>query len=199
MSAGALLAIGSVSLLVIGPAGFVQEKSEARSSEVVQISQEGQVPGTDGSPIRARSSETPAVSPRTKAILDKLEEPVTMMFPTLTPLGDVLKYIKKATTTPSFPGLPIYVEPVGLHETDRTLTSTITIEMENTPLRATLSHALTQLGLTFTVNDGIVIISSNKRINGEQKETAVLAQDPRRGQGRCWPSSTSRSACRSRR
>ncbi len=177
MSAGALLAVGSVSLLVIGAAGFAQEKSTARSSEIVQVSQEGQVVGPAGRPIGVKSSETPAVSPRTKAILAKLEKPVSMVFPNETPLGDVLKYIKQATTTPSFPGLPIYVDPVGLRETDRTLTSTITIDIENAPLRVTLSHVLTQLGLAYTVKDEVLIISSRKGIDREQKETAVLAQD----------------------
>ena len=39
-----------------------------------------------------------------------------MSFANKTPLDDVLKYIKAATTTPAFSGIPIYVEPSGLQE-----------------------------------------------------------------------------------
>ena len=176
LSTGALLAVGSVSLL-IGTAGFTQEKSKANSSEIVQVSQEGQVPGSGGRPIGAKASETPPVSARTKAILAKLDEPITMSFPNETPLGDVLKYIKQATTSPTFPGLPIYVDPVGLRETDRTLTSTITFDVENTPLRVMLTHILAQLGLAYAVKDDVLIVSSDKGIDRERKETAVFAQD----------------------
>ena len=34
-----------------------------------------------------------------------------MSFATETPLDDILKYIKQATTTPTFSGIPIYVDP----------------------------------------------------------------------------------------
>ncbi len=42
-----------------------------------------------------------------------------MSFNAETPLDDVLKYIKQATTTPTFSGIPIYVDPVGLQEAER--------------------------------------------------------------------------------
>ena len=38
-------------------------------------------------------------NPKSKAILKKLEEPISMSFDDETPLEDVLKYIKQATTS----------------------------------------------------------------------------------------------------
>ena len=42
-----------------------------------------------------------------------------------TPLEDVLKYIKQATTTEKYAGIPIYVDPGGLKEAEKTMTSTV--------------------------------------------------------------------------
>ena len=77
--------------------------------------------------------------PKTKQILEKLDEPISMSFANETPLDDVLKYIKQATTTPTFSGIPIYVDPLGLQEAERSLNSTVTIDLEGVPLKTTLS------------------------------------------------------------
>ncbi len=39
-----------------------------------------------------------------------------MSFPNETPLEDLLKYIKQATTGPNYSGIPRYVDPTGLQE-----------------------------------------------------------------------------------
>ena len=98
--------------------------------------------------------------PKTKQILEKLDEPISMSFANETPLDDVLKYIKQATTTPTFSGIPIYVDPLGLQEAERSLNSTVTIDLEGVPLKATLRLILKQLGLSYTVKDGFMIITS---------------------------------------
>src|SRR5262249_62038450 len=54
--------------------------------------------------------------PKTKGILAKLDEPISMSFANETPLEDVLKYIKSATQGPNDSGIPIYVDPDGLNE-----------------------------------------------------------------------------------
>jgi len=56
---------------------------------------------------------------KTKSILRKLDEPISMSFANETPLEDVLKYIKSATQGPNDTGIPIYVDPVGLQEARR--------------------------------------------------------------------------------
>ena len=149
IAAAALLAVGAASSLTIGTVGFTQEKPKAEPS-------------------------TTQVSPRTKAILAKLEEPIPMVFPNATPLDDVLKYIRQATTTPTFSGLPIYVDPVGLQEAESTLLSTVTLNVEDTPLRLTLAQILAQVGLAYVVIDDVLIINSPKGIDRELKETMVL-------------------------
>jgi hypothetical protein len=98
--------------------------------------------------------------PKTKAILSKLEQPVTMAFPEETPLREVLKYIKAATQGPGDDGIPIYVDPVGLNEAARTLESPVTLDLEGVPLKTTLRLLLKQLGLTYTVKDGLLTITS---------------------------------------
>jgi hypothetical protein len=98
--------------------------------------------------------------PKTKAILAKLDEPISMSFANETPLEDVLKYIKSATQGPNDTGIPIYVDPVGLNEAEKTMTSPVTLDLEGVPLKTTLRLLLKQLGLTYTVKDGLLTITS---------------------------------------
>jgi tetratricopeptide (TPR) repeat protein len=109
-------------------------------------------------------------SPRTRQIKEKLDEPIPMSFASETPLDDVLKYIKQATTTPSFPGIPIYVDPIGLQEAERSLNSTVTMDLEGVPLKTTLRLMLKQLGLAYTVKDGFLMITSE---DSEDQQTEI--------------------------
>ena len=86
-----------------------------------------------------------------------------MSFANETPLEDVLKYIKSATAGPSDTGIPIYVDPVGLQDAEKTTTSPITMDLEGVPLRRTLYLLLDQLGLTYQVGDGIVFITNEQQ------------------------------------
>lgn len=98
--------------------------------------------------------------PKSQAILEKLEAPVAMSFPNEVPLEDVLKYIKQSTRGRNDSEIPIYVDPAGLREADKTPTSTIQIDLEGVPLRRTLQLLLSQLGLVYFVDDGILVITS---------------------------------------
>ena len=100
---------------------------------------------------------------KTKAILKKLGEPISMNFPNDTPLEDVIKYIKQSTQdeTAGLPsGIPIYVDPQGLQDSDKTLASTVSIDLEGLPLKSSLRLVLKQLSLTYTVKDGLMTITS---------------------------------------
>ena len=44
-----------------------------------------------------------------------------MSFADETPLEDVLKYVKQATTTNNYSGIPIYVDPIGLQEAEKSM------------------------------------------------------------------------------
>jgi tetratricopeptide (TPR) repeat protein len=99
-------------------------------------------------------------SPKTVSILEKLNQPVSMPFENETPLEDAIKYIKQATQGPNDTGIPIYIDPVGLTETDKSLQSPVTMSLEGVPLKTTLRLMLKQLGLTYTVKDGLLTITS---------------------------------------
>jgi RNA polymerase sigma factor (sigma-70 family) len=110
-------------------------------------------------------------NPRSQVILKKLEEPVVMSFPNPTPLDDVLKYIKAASTTPQFAGLPIYVDPKGLEEANSGgMGAPVTVDLEHIPLKTSLRLMLKQLGLAYCVRDGVLIISSVQGIADELAE-----------------------------
>ncbi len=58
-----------------------------------------------------------------------------MSFAEETSLEEVLKYIKEATKSSELPnGIAIYVDPIGLQEAEKSLTSTIQMDLEGVPL-----------------------------------------------------------------
>jgi tetratricopeptide (TPR) repeat protein len=110
---------------------------------------------------------------KTKLILEKLDEPIPMSFNEETPLEDVLKYVRTATTTANFSGIPIYVDPMGLQEADKTMTSTVrNMDLDGVPLKVTLKMLLRQLDLTYTVKDGFLMITY-KESQDQQTEIRV--------------------------
>jgi RNA polymerase sigma factor (sigma-70 family) len=103
----------------------------------------------------------PGKDPRSRRILARLDELIAMNFPNETPLDDVLKHIRVSTKSAEMPrGLPIYVDPLGLQEAERSLNSTVTIDLDGVPLRRTLQLLLAQLGLAYWVEDGMIYITS---------------------------------------
>jgi hypothetical protein len=102
-----------------------------------------------------------------------------MRFPNETPLDDVLKYIKQATTTPEYPGIPIYVDPIGLQEAERSMNSTVQIDLKGVPLRETLQLCLKQLGLRYEVWEGRL------RITSEDDQPEPDLKDPFLTVGHC--------------
>ena len=80
-----------------------------------------------------------------------------------TPLEDVVKIIQNATVGADGKGIPIYVDPIGLSEADKTMTSTIrNIELDGVPLRVSLALCLKQLDLAYSVRDGYLLITSEE-------------------------------------
>ena len=101
---------------------------------------------------------------KTKAILAKLNERISMNFGNETPLDDVKKYIEQSTQDEAAglpTGIPIYVDPQGLQDADKTMASTVQISLEGIPLKTTLRLLLKQLNLVYTVKDGLLTITSN--------------------------------------
>ena len=73
---------------------------------------------------------------------------------------DVLTHIKNETRDPSGRDLPIYVDPIGLLEADKTMQSPVRFAVQNAPLRTTLDLILRQLGMVYEVRGGLIHISS---------------------------------------
>ena len=100
---------------------------------------------------------------KSRMILEKLEEPISMSFAEETPLEDLLKYIRQATTSRTYQGIPIYVDPIGLQEAEKSMTSTVrNMDLEGVPLRRTLQLLLKQLDLAYFVEDGVLCVTSLK-------------------------------------
>jgi len=127
----------------------------------------------DASPGSDRGEGTDA---RSAAVLRKLDAPLAMNFPNETPLEDVFRYIQQATQGPGEAGLPIYVDPIGLNEVDRTMTSPVSLDLDGIPLRRTLQLLLKQLGLVYFVEDGMVVVTSAEW--GEQGLGPEMARTP---------------------
>jgi hypothetical protein len=107
------------------------------------------------------------MSPEATKLWLKLQQKVDMPFPNETPLEDVVKYIEQATIDKqTFPdGISVYVDPQGLQDAEKTMSSTITINLKGIPLATTLTLLLKQIGLEYHIQkDGILFITS---INSE--------------------------------
>jgi hypothetical protein len=111
-------------------------------------------------------------------ILEALEQPIPMRFLSETPLEDVLAYIKRATSTPTYPGIPICIEPTELKVTDRSFNGPVQIDLEGVPLKSTLRLCLKELGCAYSVRDGYLRIAPEEDISTEP-------QDPGRVVGHC--------------
>ena len=81
--------------------------------------------------------------------------------PDETPLQDFVRYVTAATRGPNGTGVPIFVNFIGWMEADKTLDFTISpIDFEGVPLKRSLELCLGQLGLTYSVGNGLLVISA---------------------------------------
>jgi hypothetical protein len=97
------------------------------------------------------------------AILQALDRPVALHFAQETTLENAKRFIEEATrdAASGLPhGIPIYIDPQGLQDADRSMASTVTIDIEGVPLRTSLRLLLRQLKLSFWVKDGLLTIGS---------------------------------------
>lgn len=99
---------------------------------------------------------------RSRRIAGELEKLVDVSFGSETPLEDVIKYIKSCTHSSAYPdGIPIYVDPIGLQEEEKTMTSPVVFDVAQVPLKTALTLILKQLGLVYRVRDGLLTIISS--------------------------------------
>jgi hypothetical protein len=130
--------------------------------------------------LSGRPSSTIASNDR---IQRALKQPVPMRFPDETRLDEFISYVEQATRSPDGNAIPIYIDPIGLQEAEKRMSSTlIGMNFEGVPLRSSLEHALKQLDLAFAIKDGLLVISSMESI--EQSYT-VPYDDPFQIVGHC--------------
>ena len=125
--------------------------------------------------------EADDASPKTAAVLKKLEEPITMSFPNETPFEEVLRYLKTALTGKNDSGVAVYVDPIGLKEVEATMSSPIIMDLEGIPVKTSLRLLLKQLRLAYCVKDGVLIISSVNGIKQELEEAGIEVPVKNRG------------------
>ncbi len=115
-------------------------------------------------------------------IREILEMPIPMPFAQETALEEVLNYIKSKTITLQFPeGLPIYIDPVGLTEAEKTMSTPVTCSVNGPPLRTSLSLMLRQLDMTSEIHDGVLRITSLTSANAQLFEPEAYHRI-----GHCW-------------
>ena len=105
---------------------------------------------------------------RTEAIIDVLDQPIALNYADGTALDDLLKEVKRTTTAlkPAKPwaGIPIYVDPIGLQEAERSMNSTVRRppSADRLALGEHLRRILEPLGLAYVVKEGFLMISSKE-------------------------------------
>jgi hypothetical protein len=106
-------------------------------------------------------------------IWEALQRPVPMPFPEDTPIEDVLKHVQTNTRGTDGKGIPIYVNPIGMQEAEKTPASCIrNIDFDGVPLKISLRLCLDQLDLMYGIRDGVLVITS------KQSEDIPIYQDP---------------------
>ena len=91
----------------------------------------------------------------------KLQEPITLDFAKETPFEDALKFIKLKAQGKDGKPLTLYVDPVGLQEAEKTMTSPVQVELADVSVDTALKLILKQLGLMHYIQkDGVVVITS---------------------------------------
>ncbi|MGP0065683.1 MAG: hypothetical protein ACLQGP_19025 [Isosphaeraceae bacterium] len=107
-----------------------------------------------------------------EGIYDALDQPIALSYADGDHLAGVLKEIKKQTTkNPKLPklptGIPIYVDPIGLQEAERSMNSVVErpSSADRLALGEHLKRILEPLGLAYVVKEGFLMITSKDSVD----------------------------------
>jgi hypothetical protein len=101
-----------------------------------------------------------------KPVLTRLDREMSIDLRESGTLDDALAAIRDATDDREMPtGIPIYINPVGLLEASRSLSSPIHVKADKRPIREVLAAILDPLGLDYQVKERLVIIDSRESID----------------------------------
>ncbi len=107
-------------------------------------------------------------------ILKALDEPVPMHFRDEATLEDVVKHIQAAITGPDGKVIPIYLDPIGMQEAEKSPQAVVSLDINGVPLKSTLYLCLKQLDLAYCIRDGVLVITSEE----SQESGPVVYEDP---------------------
>jgi hypothetical protein len=161
------------SLIVLMVGGTVGTVVVAQQGRNAAASVPPQAPANPG-----RTEEKPAERRpvTTLQILEKLKKPIDAEFPQGITLEQLLKLIKQQSTDAEFPGIPIYVSPLGLQDVNASMTSKVVINVKQKPIHDIL-NALIPMQLTTSVRDGFLMIDSVNGYRMTEIEQRVLQID----------------------
>jgi RNA polymerase sigma factor (sigma-70 family) len=141
------------------PSGTAQEKPDARIE--LQVERTRWLAKLKELDDKARELE---LKEKTKQVEKQLDLRIDAEFSKGIALGDLLKHVKQETTKAQPPGLPIYVNPIGLEELKRVMGFIVTVNHKQQPVRSILQQALGDAGLKFAATDGFLMIDSRTGI-----------------------------------
>jgi hypothetical protein len=105
-------------------------------------------------------------NPRTEGFYEALDQPSTLTYAEGATLDVVLRQIKAqfATNPKTLTSIPMYVDPIGLHEAGVRLNSPIKRppSADTLALGEHLARILDSLGLAYQVKDGFLMITSKE-------------------------------------
>ncbi len=116
--------------------------------------QPGEPTDSAAKPAAPRGSEKNALIRR------KLETRIDAQFPKGATLETLLKHIRQVTRDATYPGIPIFVDPVGLTEAGKSMGTEVELDYKQQPIEAVLKYTLRPLGMSYCVRDGFVWVSS---------------------------------------
>lgn len=101
-----------------------------------------------------------------EVIVEELAQPFDAAIVDGMTLEDAIKLIKSRTRNPALPnGILFYVDPIGLREAGKTLSSRVPAIPPGAPLEDALRTLLKALGLGYQVDTGLVTITSRESLN----------------------------------
>jgi hypothetical protein len=177
---GAADAVGPVRLEYL--AAVVQQTGE--SWDGVRVTLSTARPSLDAAPpellplklaVAGAVDSGPVEAPddRSQQIVAELAKPIDLSFKNGTSFEDVIKYVRASTKSTAFPdGIPIYVDPIGLQEAEKSMSSTVTMDVSQVPLRTSLKLILRQLSLTYRIKDGLLTITSEDSPDSDDRGAA---------------------------
>jgi hypothetical protein len=113
--------------------------------------------------------------PTREGIFDALDQPCALTYENGAPLEDILKETKlRSTGRPKLKsGIPIYVDPIGLQEAEKSMTSPVNRppSADKLTLGEHLRSALDPLGLTYDVKEGFLMITAKESLDATTEDT----------------------------